>query len=68
MLELSLDEIRIRQHLKGDSLIRSYDIEVILAPDIDASKLQVLADRFMGGFDPASSKESELERSQLEYC
>ena len=60
---LSLDEIRIRQHMEGAILARTYEIEVELAPGVDVAELQVLADRFMGAFDLEPSEESKLERA-----
>ncbi|HHW86671.1 MAG TPA: CHAD domain-containing protein [Chloroflexi bacterium] len=60
---LSLDEIRIRQQLEGPILARAYEIEVELAPGVDAAELQVLADRFIGEFGLTPSKESKLERA-----
>lgn len=60
---LSLDEIRIRQQLEGAILARVYEIEIELAPGVDAAELQVLADRFIGEFDLTPSKESKLERT-----
>lgn len=60
---LSLDEIRIRQQPEGASLAIVCEIEIELAPGVDAAELQVLADRFIGEFDLTPSKESKLERA-----
>lgn len=63
LAQLSLDEIRIRQGQGEAILARAYEVEIELAPDVDVAELQVLADRFMGGYGLEPSTDSKLERA-----
>jgi hypothetical protein len=60
---LSLDEMVIQQCASDPPLARLYEVEVELAPDVDAAELQVLADRLIGAYALRPSQESKLERA-----
>lgn len=60
---LSLDEMIIQQCAGDPPLARLYEVEVELAPDVDAAELQVLADRLIGVYALRPSQESKLERA-----
>lgn len=60
---LSLDEMVVRQCESDPPLARLYEVEVELAPDVDAAELQVLADRLIGAYALIPSQESKLERA-----
>lgn len=60
---LSLDEVCIRQSIEGPVLARTYEMEIELAPDVDAAELQVFADRLSGAYDLTPNRESKLERA-----
>lgn len=63
LMELFLDEVRIRGAVDDAVLARAYEVEVELAKDVDLAELQVLADRFMGTYGLVPSTESKLERA-----
>jgi len=63
LASLSLDEMVIRQSESDPPLARLYEVEVELAPDVDAAELQVLADRLIGVYALLPSQESKLERA-----
>ncbi len=63
MVELYLDEVRIRSTGDDAVLAHAYEVEVELAKDVDLAELQVLADRFMGTYGLVPSADSKLERA-----
>ncbi len=63
LVELFLDEVRIRSAVDDIVLAHAYEVEVELVKDVDLAELQVLADRFMGTYGLVPSTDSKLERA-----
>lgn len=63
LMQMYLDEVRIRAAVDEAVLAQVYEVEVELVQGVDLAELQVLADRLMGSYGLLPSAESKLERS-----